>query len=325
MKLHRLGSTPHQVSPIGLGLAALGRPGYINLGHANDLTTYEIEAMDRHTQTMLSAAWDAGVRYFDAARSYGRAEAFLGRWLLDKPEGVVVGSKWGYTYTADWHVDAEVHEVKDHSFTNLEKQWQETRAQLGQRPNLYQIHSATLTTGVLDDKAVLGYLAELKVQGTAVGLSVSGMGQAQTIERALRLETNGAKLFDTVQATWNLLEPSARNALHLAHQEGLGVIVKEALANGRLTRRNRDATFAAKLNTLVQQAERLQTTPETVAFAAVIQQPWVDTVLSGAATEAQLHDNLAAQNVIWDDEVATVLSGFAEPDYWDTRAALSWS
>lgn len=178
---------------------------------------------------------------------------------------------------------------------------------------------------MLDDKAVLSQLAELKAQGTAVGLSVSGTGQAQTIERALRLETNGAKLFDTVQATWNLLEPSAGNALHLAHQEGLGVIVKEALANGRLTRRNREATFAAKLGVLVRQAERLQTTPETVAFAAVVRQPWIDTVLSGAATEAQLHDNLAAQSVVWDDEVATALSGFAEPDYWDKRAALSWS
>ncbi len=187
MKLRQLGSAPYHVSLIGLGLAALGRPGYINLGHAEDLTTYDGEAMEKHTHTMLSAAWDAGIRYFDAARSYGRAEAFLGSWLLNKPADVVIGSKWGYTYTADWHVDAEVHEVKDHSLANLEKQWQETQAQLGQRPNLYQIHSATLATGVLDDEAVLASLAMLKAQGTAIGLSVSGPGQAQTIEQALRV------------------------------------------------------------------------------------------------------------------------------------------
>lgn len=326
MKLRQLGSTPYYVSPIGLGLAALGRPGYINLGHAEDLENHEVDAVEDHTHTMLSAAWNAGIRYFDAARSYGRAEGFLGSWLRKaKPEGVVIGSKWGYTYTADWHVDAEIHEVKDHSVTNLEKQWQETQAQLGQQPNLYQIHSATLATGVLNDEAVRAHLAELKAQGTAVGLSVSGSGQAQTIERALRLEADGAKLFDTVQATWNLLEPRAGNALYLAHQEGLGIIVKEALANGRLTRRNRDATFAAKLDTLSRQAQRLQATPETVAFAAVVRQPWADVVLSGAATKVQLHANLEALNVIWDDEVKAALAEFAEPDYWDTRAALVWN
>ncbi len=326
MNLRRLGSTAYHVSPIGMGLAALGRPGYINLGHAEDLENYQIDTMERHTHTMLSAAWDAGIRYFDAARSYGRAEAFLGSWLLEtKPEGLIIGSKWGYTYTADWRVDAEVHEVKDHSVATLKKQWQETQAQLGQRPDLYQIHSATLATGVLDNKAVLVSLSELKAQGTAIGLSVSGSGQAQTIERALRLETNGTKLFDTVQATWNLLEPSAGKALQLAHHEGVGVIVKEALANGRLTRRNHEAIFAPKLGTLSQQAERLHTTPETLALAAVVRQPWVDTVLSGAATEAQLHDNLTALSVVWDYEVADALSEFAEPDYWNTRAALSWS
>ena len=42
-------------------------------------------------------------------------------------------------------------------------------------------------------------------------------------------------LFDAVQATWNLLEPSATDALTRAHAAGLTVIVKEAVANGRLT------------------------------------------------------------------------------------------
>ena len=326
--LRPLGSTPYHVSPIGLGLAALGRPGYINLGHAGDLDGTDVNAMQEHTHKLLAAAWQAGVRYFDAARSYGEAETFLGSWLREtspKTEGAVVGSKWGYTYTADWRVDAATHEVKDHSVATLDKQWQETQARLGGFLNLYQIHSATLETGVLDDEAVLGRLLQLKAQGTAVGLSVSGPEQAETIERALRIEIGDAKLFDTVQATWNVLEPTAGTALRVARQEGLGVIVKEALANGRLTRRNREVVFAPKLAVLSQHAERLHTTPEALALAAVLQQPWVDTVLSGAATEAQLHDNLSALTVAWDDEVAAALTGFAEPDYWKTRAALTWN
>ena len=37
MQLGRLGKTGQPVTRLGLGLAALGRPGYINLGHADDL------------------------------------------------------------------------------------------------------------------------------------------------------------------------------------------------------------------------------------------------------------------------------------------------
>ena len=128
-----------------------------------------------------------------------------------------------------------------------------------------------------------------------------------------------------MQATWNVLEPTAGNALRVARQEGVGVIVKEVLANGRLTRRNHAATFAPKLATLAHHAERLGTTPEAVALAAVLQQPWADTVLSGAATAEQLRANLSAPTVAWDDEVGEALAGFAEPDYWKTRAALSWN
>jgi len=105
-------------------MAALGRPGYINLGHAEDLgSNYDMAAMERHAHEVLDAAWKAGVRYFDAARSYGDGERFLGSWLCLRaisPQSVTVGSKWGYTYTADWRVDAEVHEVKEHSLPVLQ-------------------------------------------------------------------------------------------------------------------------------------------------------------------------------------------------------------
>src|SRR5882724_3434012 len=106
-----------QRSPIGLGLAALGRPGYINLGHAGDLERrYDVAAMRDHAHAVFDAAWAGGVRYFDAARSYGRAEEFLASWLAVRsiaPEALTIGSKWGYAYMAGWQATAEVHEVKE--------------------------------------------------------------------------------------------------------------------------------------------------------------------------------------------------------------------
>jgi len=102
---------PQFLSRIGLGLAALGRPGYINVGHGEDLRGQtDVAAMERNAHRVLDAAFDGGVRYFDAARSYGEAEACLASWLERRglrPGEVTVGSKWGYTYTAGWRVDAE--------------------------------------------------------------------------------------------------------------------------------------------------------------------------------------------------------------------------
>ncbi|MGH2545021.1 MAG: aldo/keto reductase [Ardenticatenaceae bacterium] len=301
-----LWANPH--FPIGLGLAALGRPGYINLGHAADLAgEYGVEQMERRAHEVLDAAWQAGIWYFDAARSYGRAEEFLGRWLSSRAipsDEVAIGSKWGYTYTAGWRVEAAKHEVKEHSLPLLRRQWQESQSHLGAHLDLYQIHSATMESGVLDNREVLAELARLKRNGLYIGLSVSGAGQTEVLRRALEVTVDGVRLFDAVQATWNLLEPSAGAALQEVHEAGLGVIVKEALANGRLTPRNDAPAFSEQLALLAQQAKRLNTTIVALALAAVLAQSWVTVVLSGATTVEQLDSNTKAVTVAWDDEAA---------------------
>lgn len=331
MQLRPLGRSGLRVTPMGLGLAALGRPGYINLSHAQDLDhTYDVEKMEAHTHEVLNAAWDAGIRYFDAARSYGRAEQFLGSWLRKRkflPGAVTVGSKWGYTYTADWQVEADVHEVKEHSIDVLNRQWGETQENLGHQLDLYQIHSATFSSGVLENNTVLNALAQLKENGTAIGLTLSGANQPAVLARALEIETNGVLLFDTVQATWNLLEPSTGPQLAEAHAAGLGVIVKETLANGRLTPKNDHPRFADEYTLLTQQAERLNTTVDALALAAVLAQPWAGVILSGAATVEHLQSNVKALDVAWDEEAAETLARLAEPPemYWEKRSNLDWN
>jgi aryl-alcohol dehydrogenase-like predicted oxidoreductase len=219
MEQHLLGNTKLSVSRmglgLGLGLAALGRPGYINLGHASDLEKdYSLDGMRRRAHLVLDEAWELGVRYFDAARSYGLAESFLGSWLQTRSvDGASVGSKWGYRYTADWKVGAEKHEIKEHSLVMLNQQVDESRSLLSDRIGLYQIHSATQESGVLKNLPVLSRLRELKRAGWAIGLSVSGPGQSDTIIEALGVTVDGERLFDSVQATWNLFERSAGKAL----------------------------------------------------------------------------------------------------------------
>ena len=154
-------------------------------------------------------------------------------------------------------------------------------------------------------------LARLRETGLAIGLTATGPNQRETIERAL--EVGG---FDTVQATWNLLERSAAPALEAAHAAGLGVIVKEALANGRLTARG-------NVGPLQELAERSGNTPDALALAAVLAQPWADVVLSGAATVDQLRSNLAALELDFDAELEQLAEDPAV--YWEERSALPWN
>jgi aryl-alcohol dehydrogenase-like predicted oxidoreductase len=284
------------------------------VGHADDLgEDRSVEALERRCHEVLDAAWRGGVRWFDAARSYGRAEAFLSSWLQAhavEPRQATVSSKWGYTYTAGWRADAEVHEVKDHSREALERQWPETAALLGRWLRLYQVHSATFESGVLDDGQVHRALAALPVP---VGLTLSGPAQAGVLGRALELIVDGRPLFSAVQATWNVLETSVGPALGEAHDAGWTVIVKEALANGILTRRGR---APAELG------ER----PDVVALAAALAQPWADVVLSGASTPAQLQQNLAARELAESVDLDALASLARAPDlYWSERSSLPWT
>jgi aryl-alcohol dehydrogenase-like predicted oxidoreductase len=318
----RLGRGGLPVSPIGLGLAALGRPAYITVGRAEDLgRDRNVGALRRRTHAVLDAAHTAGVRYFDAARSYGRAEEFLASWLAERgigPDEVTVGSKWGYRYTGNWQIHAEEHEVKDLSVSALRRQLEETRGLLGGHLDLYQVHSATLESGVLEDEAVLGELRDLKETGVAVGLSVTGPRQAETIARAL--ETG---VFDAVQATWNLLERSASDALARAHEAGLGVIVKEALANGRLAGGGDGAD-----ERLLAIARKRGQSPDVLALSAALARPWADVVLSGAATVEELRSNLSALEADpYDQEIDRRLLALREERerYWLERASLPWT
>jgi aryl-alcohol dehydrogenase-like predicted oxidoreductase len=122
----------------------------------------------------------------------------------------------------------------------LRRQIVESRTLLGEGLRLYQIHSATIESGVLDDARVL--------------------------------------------------EPSAGSALADARAHGLGVIVKEAVANGRLTDRN----TSEEASPLKRYADAHRPSSDVVAIAAALSNSWVDVVLSGAVTAEQLTSNLRA-------------------------------
>ncbi|KQU47035.1 aldo/keto reductase [Rhodococcus sp. Leaf278] len=304
------------MTQLGLGLAALGRPEYLTIGHSDAVAgRFDPAALEQHCHAVLDAAWDHGVRHFDVARSYGLAEQFLGNWLTRHPgrrENLVIGSKWGYAYVADFQQGAEVHEVKEHSVARFAEQWPQTRRELGGAPDHYLIHSVTPDSPALTDTALLDGLRAAADSGTRIGISTSGPQQADVVDAALQIG-----VFSSVQSTWNPLEPSAGPALARAHEAGWFVVVKEAMANGRLVTED---------SALARAADSAGVGRDALALAIALAQPWADVVLSGAATTAQLEQNLAALTI--DHE----LTAASDPDlpeppdiYWHTRSQLVWT
>lgn len=293
-----------RMTRFGLGLAALGRPAYMTLTHDVDFPEgRSVEAMEAHAHRVFDQAYAAGIRYFDAARSYGLSEVFLRHWLdARRPAGVSVGSKWGYRYTGDWQVDGRVQEVKEHSAEMLRTQSAVSLQALGPWLRLYQIHSATPESGVLENRAVLDELRHLKdAHGLQLGVTATGVTQAATIRKVIELRP----LFASVQATWNAFERSAEDALREAHDSGLKVLVKEPLANGRLAVRPGE---------------------DAIALAFVLRQPWADVVLLGAATEKHLSENLRARAITLEGPELARLEALREApaEYWAQRAKLAW-
>jgi aryl-alcohol dehydrogenase-like predicted oxidoreductase len=88
---------------LGLGLAALGRPGYINLGHHQNIGDDKSkDNMKNQCHRVLDFAYEKGIRYFDVARVYGESEGFLSSWIRRQNQFAgFVGSKWGYEYLAE--------------------------------------------------------------------------------------------------------------------------------------------------------------------------------------------------------------------------------
>lgn len=330
---------------VGLGLAALGRPGYINLQRDSHLTSRSVEGMQKQANAVMDELfYQASKRqnqpWLDCARSYGLSEKFVGEYLRSNnisPTDVYVSSKWGYTYVADWNVelgDGEPHEVKDHSLENFLKQVQETSEHIGDYVKLYQVHSATLDSGILTNKDVHEALHKCREEkGWSIGLSVSGPSQDELIREAMQIKVAGEhRLFDSVQCTYNILEQRPHDALLEAHKSGMDIIIKEGLANGR----------ALNHPKLIELSQTLGCETDQLALAAILAQPFQPRVLSGSVTSAQLRSNLGSlysidNNMSVSERLVSTAEGkevlqqlmdsckMESEKYWNDRSALKWN
>lgn len=312
---------------IGLGTAAIGRPQYINI-KSKETKPFDKKSFTEDGLSVLELAYENGIRYFDTSPGYGMAESILIDWLKSKSDSEIeLATKWGYTYVAEFKKDALVHEVKEHSLEKLVSQW-EVSKQLKPFLNTYQIHSATFETGVLKNKEVLHTLSEYQKKfDLKIGLSTTGANQLEVLKEAYDVEVNGQQLFDVFQVTHNILDQSVTEFCNKMALDEKRIIVKEALANGRLLPNKNFTQYDLLYNELKKLAKKYDVGADAIALRFCVQSLDSYSVLSGALEKEHLLSNLKANGFVLEEEELFLLKSFAisTDSYWNERKKLSWN
>ena len=312
---------------LGLGTAALGRPQYINIRQKNS-GEIDLKTFKKHSFSVLEKAYQLGVRYFDTAPGYGLAEELVLEWLQTKNDASIqIATKWGYTYVANFDVNAKIHEVKEHSLSKLNEQWNVSKAL---KPNLdvYQIHSATLETGILENKAILERLAFLKAEHhLKIGITTTGSNQVEVIKKALDITINDELLFDIFQVTYNFLDQSLQAISSELIQQGKSIVIKEALANGRIFRNKKYPNYTNLYDYLEKLSKKYTVGVDAISLSYCAQTIPKSIVLSGASNSFQLEENLKLNSFYLTEEEIEKLNSFKiDPKtYWSERKQLQWN
>ena len=287
----------------------------LDLGRDRDRT---VAIMRARTHAMLDAAWARGIRFIDAALRTVSPRSSSGRGSPGTPSaasssrssrsGVTntsAGGGWTRRCTAQGALAGDVRAAVAREL-----------GALGTVPDLYLVHSVTPDSPALGDVALLDRLGALAATGVRVGISTSGPRQADALDAAREL---GDSPFSVVQATWNLLEPSVGPAFARAHDAGWFVVLKEAVANGRLSPSRAAGEPATARPRGIRRAVDRRVRCRRRSVAAMVRHRAL-----GSVTRDQLDSNLASRTPTTD---AAALAALAEEPsaYWATRNARDWT
>ncbi len=313
---------------IGLGTAAIGRPLYINVKQEADSVSFSLPEFKENGLQVLDEAYNQGLRHFDTSPGYGIAEQLLVKWLEKKNDpSIFVSTKWGYTYVADFDPNAKQHEIKEHSISKLNEQWEYSKKLLPYL-KVYQIHSATLDTGILENEVILKRLHELKKENNIViGLTTTGANQAEVLEKALSIQVENEALFQSFQCTFNVLEQSILKHYSALKRLSGPIIIKEALANGRLIPTTNYSEYHDLYYFMIRLAEKYDVGADAIALRYCMEIFPEASVLSGADNNIHLTANLKAnQFSLTNSEIEQLNTfGISSDRYWQERKQLVWN
>ena len=286
MEKRNIGSL--EVSVVGLGCNNFGR------------------RLDQNaTKTVVDAAIENGINFFDTADIYGgtKSEEFLGLALGKRRDDVVVATKFG----------ANVSDDKQGARPEYIRQAVEDSLQrLGtDRIDLYQLHRPDETVPIAD---TLGALDELVKAGKVreIGASNFSAEQLRDAEAAVKA---GAARFVSLQNEYSLLNRETEaEVLPEALKQHIAFLPYFPLANGLLTGKYRQGQSVpegsrlksdnpslndenlAIVEALIQFSQTREHTILELAFSWLASRPTIASVIAGATSAKQIESNAAATN-----------------------------
>lgn len=256
--------------------------------------------------SVIHATLDAGINFFDTADVYGgtKSEEFVGRALAGRRDEAVIATKFGIEMGP---------EKKGASPAYIRTAVEDSLHRLGtDRIDLYQLHRPDDSVPIAD---TLGALSELVVAGKVREIGCSNFS-AEQLTQAKSAVADGAAHFVSVQNHYSLLHRTAETAaIQEAAREGVALLPYFPLASGLLTGKYRkgrplpegtriepDGRFGVWLSDatldvvekLIAFAEERDHTLLDLAYAWLLTQPVVVSVISGATKPEQAHANAAA-------------------------------
>jgi aryl-alcohol dehydrogenase-like predicted oxidoreductase len=295
-----------RLSVLGFGCGAVG--GLMVRGDAAD------------QERAVARAIAAGVNYFDTAVLYGdgQSETNLGRVLRKlKPADVVVGTKVRLSLSETGRIDDAVRTSLEGSLARL----------CLDRVDILHLHNSITGDGggsalsvrqVLDE--VVPAFERLRQQGKIRFLGLTALGDTAALHQVI-----DARVFDSAQVVYNMLNPSAACELPARYPaqdygrmferteaSGVGVVGIRVLAGGALSgsaerhpiagpapepigsamRYGADIDRARRLMPLVEEGFAASLTEAATRFA--LSHPAMGTILVGMATPQQFEDALTA-------------------------------
>ena len=305
MEKRSYGRSGLQVSILGFGCGAVG--GLMVRGDPAE------------QERAVARALEAGVNYFDTAAQYGNGESEknLGRVFGKlKPRDAIVGTKVRVPEDATSIAEAITRSV-DASLRRLGRE----------QVDILHLHNGITPKGggralstwqVLDE--VVPAMESLRRQGKLRFLGFTAVGDTASLGRVI-----DARVFDSAQVSYNLLNPSAASVLPanypaqdygrlFEHTQaaGVGVVGIRVLAGGALTGTSErhpvaspppapigsaknyedDLKRAQRLAPLVTEGHAATLAEAAIRFC--ITHPAMGTILVGMATPQQFEDSLAA-------------------------------
>ena len=295
MEMRRLGKTGLRVSVVGLGCN--------NFGDRCDFAA---------TKRVVDRAVEGGITFFDTSDTYGKrggSETFLGDSLGARRQGVVLATKFCLPMADDVYTRGAsrryILQAVEASLERLKTDW----------IDLYQVHFPDPLTPI---EETLRALDDLVRQGKVRYIGCGNFTAWETVEALWTSRHHNLESFVTAQNHFSMLwlKDVKPDLLRVAESYGLGLLPYYPLAGGFLTgkyRRGEAMPAGARLASVKRLSDRYVTeanqdliekleawaaardhTLLDLAFAWLLAEPAVSSVIAGATRPEQIDANVAA-------------------------------